>query len=138
MENINKLICYLIAISNFAKDIHYTVKGEAFYSKHELADRIYNGLNDFVDQLKETCILGNNQEPLSSIAYLENTIPLIPLLAIEDKANFVSLKELLEETLVHTQMMLQDKDNPRGEVSLVDNIAQDLQQKLGLVNLQVK
>ena len=30
------------------------------------------------------------------------------------------------------------KDMTRGESSLIDNISQDLQQKLGLVNLQVK
>ena len=36
------------------------------------------------------------------------------------------------------QEMLTDNNTARAEVSLVDGIAQDLQQKLGLVNLQVK
>lgn len=138
MGNVNKLICYLIAIQNFAKDIHYSCHGEAFYAKHLLADRIQDGLYNFIDNLKEICLLGNQIIPLSSIQYLNDSIPLIPEIDINnDKANFEAMQNLLEESLLHMQMML-NEETPRGEVSLVDSIAQDLQQKLGLVNMQVK
>lgn len=132
------LICYLVAIANYAKDIHYTCRGEAFYAKHLLADRIYGGLYDFTDQIKETCILGNDTMPLPSGEYLSRATSLIPELTDSDKTNFEHMQKLLIDSLVLMQEMLQDTDTPRAEVSLVDGIAQDLQQKLGLVNLQVK
>jgi DNA-binding ferritin-like protein len=138
MENINKLICCLMAIQYFAKDIHYSCKGEAFYGKHLLADRIYDGLDDFIDGIKETCLLGNDILPLHSGEYLIRATSLIPAIEYNDKKDFESMQKLLVDCLVLMQEMLQEKDTPRAEVSLVDGIAQNLQQKLGLVNLQVK
>lgn len=138
MENINKLICYLLAIVNFAKDIHYTCKGEAFYSKHLLADRIQDGLYDFIDGIKETCLLGNDILPLPSGEYLSGAANLLPQVEDDDKKNFLAMQNLLTDCLALMQKMLMDTETPRAEVSLVDGIAQDLQQKLGLVNLQVR
>lgn len=135
MENINQLICYLLAIASYAKDIHYTVHNEAFYGKHLLADRIYDGLYDFMDLLKETCLLCNEIEPLPSGEYLSRATSLIPPVIDNDKTNFENMKNLLLEAL---SLMDSMKDMTRGESSLIDNISQDLQQKLGLVNLQVK
>lgn len=138
MDSINQLIYYLIAIQNYAKDIHYNCKGEAFYSKHLLADRIQEGLYDFIDQLKEVYFLGNNILPLPSGEYLAMAMSLLPPVEAGDKKNFEHIKALIEDCLTHTQKMLQEKDTPRAEVSLVDSIAQDLQGKLGLINRQIK
>ena len=138
MDNVNKLIAYLEAIAAFAKDIHYTCKGDAFYGKHLLADRIQDGLRDFIDSIKETCILGNNLLPLPSGEYMAMAMNLLPPVETDDKKNFENMKNLIENALVHMQRMLQDEETARGEVSLVDGIAQDLQGKLGLVNRQVK
>lgn len=91
MEKINKLIAYLIAIANYAKDIHYSCKGEAFYSKHLLADRIQDGLYDFIDQIKETCLLGNDILPLPSGEYLAMAMNLLPPLENDDKKNFQAM-----------------------------------------------
>lgn len=137
MEKINTLIAYLIAIANFAKDIHYTCRGEAFYGKHLLADRIQDGLYNFVDQIKETCLLGNDIEPQQSGEYLIKAANLIPKLSNSDKTNFEKMQKLLIDCLILMQEMLKETDTPRAEVSLVDGIAQDLQGKLGLVNRQV-
>lgn len=135
MEQINKLICFLLAIENFAKDIHYTCHGEAFYSKHLLVDRIHDGLAAYQDELKETYILGNGLTPGSSAFYLRGAIDLIPDVTIEDKQNFSNMQFLITDTLQHIDGI---KNLTNGEQSLVDDIAKNLQQKLGLVNLQVK
>ena len=137
MEKNNKLICYLIAIQNFAKDIHYSCKGDAFYGKHLLVDRIYDGLDDFIDGIKETCLLGNDILPLPSGEYMARAMNLLPPLEQDDKKNFQAMQKLLIDCLVLMQEMLQETDTPRAEVSLVDGIAQNLQGKLGLVNRQV-
>ena len=132
-----KLICYLVAIQNFAKDIHYTCGGDAFYGKHLLADRIYDGLDDFIDGIKETCLLGNDILPLPSGEYMVRAMNLLPALEPDDQKNFEAMQKLLIDCLVLMQEMLQEKDTPRAEESLIDGIAQDLQGKLGLVNRQV-
>lgn len=138
MDSVNQLICYLIAIASYAKDIHYSCKGEAFYGKHLLADRIYDGLYDSIDSLIEVCILGNDEQPLPYSEYNVRAANLVRLISNDDKENFKQMKSLLEEALLHMQKMLQEEGNPRAEVSLVDGIAQDLQGKLGLVNRQVR
>lgn len=125
----------MLAIANYAKDIHYTCHGEAFYAKHLLADRIYDGLYDFIDLLKETCLLGNEIEPLPSGEYLSRATSLIKPITDNDKTNFDNMKDLLVDALA---IMDEMKDMTRAESSLIDNISQDLQQKVGLVNLQVK
>ncbi len=135
MEKINLLICYLLAIQNFAKDIHYSCHGESFYGKHLFADRIQDGLYDYIDQLKEVCLLGNEIEPLPSGEYLSRATSLIPLKSDSDLNNFKSMKDLLIETLA----LIEGLDNlTKGEENLIGSIAQDLQQMLGLVNRQAK
>ena len=135
MESINKFIEYLIAISNFAKDIHYNSKGEAFYSKHLLADRIQENLSEYIDQIKEIFFLASDKEPLPSGEYLSRATSLIPEIAPEDKANFKSMQNLIVVTLQHIEGLT---ELTKGEENLIGAIAQDLQNSLGLVNLQVK
>lgn len=138
MDNINLLIAYLEAIARYAKDIHYSCKGPDFYGKHLFADRIYSGLDEFIDGIKEICFLGNDILPLPSGEYMTRAKNLLPAVEPDDKKNFQNMQKLLTDALVLMQKMLQEKDTPRAEVSLIDGIAQDLQGKLGLVNRQVK
>lgn len=135
MDKINTLIEYLIAISNFAKDIHYNCKGESFYSKHLLADRINDNLNDHIDSIKELFFMAADKTPLPSGEYLSRATSLIPQVEKTDKANFKSMQNLLVNTLQHIETLT---DLTRGESSLIDAVAQDLQSSLALVNFQIK
>lgn len=134
MDKANHLICSLIAIQNFCKDIHYNCKGDAFYSKHLLADRIQNNISDYIDRIKEVSFLGNDEKTLPSGEYLSRATSLIPEIAEEDKENFKSLENLI----VNTLMSLQDMDATMGEDNLYGTIAEDLQNSLGLINRQIK
>lgn len=135
MENINNLICYLIALQNFCKDIHYNSKGDAFYSKHLLADKVQENVSDYIDRIKEVSILGNDEETLPSGEYLSRATSFIPEISIYDKENFKSLEILL----VHILTLIQNI-NPatKGEDNLYGAIAEDLQNSLGLINRQIK
>lgn len=135
MENINKLIEYLLAVANFAKDIHYSAKGEAFYSKHLLCDRISENIYDYIDSIKEIFFLAADKEPLPSGEYLSRATSLIPQIAEDDKTNFTSLSILLEAALQDIEKI---KDLTKGEENLIGAIAENLQTSLGLVNRQVK
>lgn len=135
MENINTLIEYLIAIQNFAKDIHYNCKGEAFYSKHLLADRIEENISDYIDQIKEVFFMASFKEPLPSGEYLSRATSLIPQIDPSDKYNFRSMQNLLTNTLQHIETI---QDLTKGEENLIGAIAENLQTSLGLVNNQIK
>lgn len=135
MENINKLIEYLLAVANFAKDIHYSAKGEAFYSKHLLCDRISENIYDYIDSIKEIFFLAADKEPLPSGEYLSRATSLIPQIAEDDRTNFTSLSILLEAALQDIEKI---KDLTKGEENLIGAIAENLQTSLGLVNRQVK
>lgn len=134
MESINKLIAQLIAICNYSKDIHYNCKGDSFYGKHLLADRVQENINEYIDQIKEICILGADKKTLPSGEYLLKATSFIPVVAAEDRANFKSLENLLVNTLA----TIEELDGTKGEENLYGAIAQDLQNSLGLINQQVK
>ncbi|MBQ2285579.1 MAG: hypothetical protein II244_07940 [Clostridia bacterium] len=134
MDNINKLIAELIAICSFCKDIHYNSKGDAFYGKHLLADRVQENINEYIDQIKEICILGNDEKTLPSAEYLLKATSFIPAIQNEDKANFKSLENLL----INTLSLIERMEGTKGEENLYGNIAQDLQNSLGLINRQIK
>lgn len=135
MEKVNNLICSLIAIQNYAKDIHYNCKGDSFYSKHLLADRIQDNLYDYIDQIKEVWFLAANKEPLPSGEYLSRATSLIPQLTEDDKENFRLMENLLTVSLENIEKL---NELTKGEENLVGAIAQDLQTSLGLVNQQIK
>lgn len=131
---INNLICQLIAIQNYCKDIHYNCKGDAFYSKHLLADRVQENISEYIDQVKEVFFLPAFKEPLSSAEYLRKAAAIIPPIE-DDRANFTSLAKLLTLAL---QEIEEIKGLTVGEENLIGTIAQDLQNSLGLVNMQFK
>jgi len=134
-DNFNKLILYLLAVANFAKDIHYSCHGESFYGKHLFADRIQENLYKYIDQIKEICLLGNDIEPLSSIEYLRKASSIIPIKNSDDRTNFKEMQNLMIESLSLIDNM---PNMTKGEENLIGNIAQDIQNNLGLINLQVK
>jgi DNA-binding ferritin-like protein len=129
MNRIDTLIAYLFSIQAFAKDIHYSAKGEAFYSKHLLADEIYKGIDEHIDSLIETCIL-----PFDESYRIFNFWEAAIIKIRNKEISFESLRELIVETLEYI-----DKTNgsSQGEQALIDNVAQDLQRKLGLITRQV-
>ena len=132
MDKIDLLIAYLFAIQAFAKDIHYSAKGEAFYSKHLLADEIYKGIDEQIDALIETCIMPYYAVRIS---YFWNIAKdLIPDLTDDDSINFDNLRKLCAKAV---DLMNKIEVDIKGEQSLIDNIAQELQRKLGLITRQV-
>lgn len=127
MEKINNLIIYLTAISNYAKDIHYNCTGENFYGNHLFADRINENLSEYIDQLKEICLLGHNIKPLKSSEYLAQAANKIP-----QDINFSQMSELILNTLSLIETITEVS---KGDENLLGAIAQDLQNNLGLINI---
>ena len=124
---IDRLIIYLLAVSNYAKDIHYNCKGDNFYGNHIFADRIGENLNGYIDSLKEICLLGHNLKPLKSKDYLRQAAEVIP-----DGADFKAIRKLMLDTLSITEAIT---DVSKGDENLIGAIAQDLQNNVGLINI---
>lgn len=116
---INSLIAALLAIANYAKDIHYNCGGKNFYGNHLFADRIQENLAEFIDQLKEICLLGHSLKPLRSSEYLSQASGLIP-----SEINFSQMKTLILNALALIESI---SDISKGDENLIGNIAQDLQ-----------
>lgn len=134
-NKIDSLIVSLLAIANFAKDIHYNCKGEAFYSKHLLCDRVSDNLYNFMDDIKEVCFMAAGKSPLASADYLRLATEQIPELQRDDIDNFLSLNNLLLSTLEKIEDI---KGLTKGEENIIGAIAQDLQTSLALINSQIK
>ena len=135
MEQFNLLISILIAICNYAKDIHYNVKGSAFYGKHLFADVILDGIDEVIDDIRENILLGNGVEPLHSSKYLRAAAELVPPIAPDDRTNFVMMKGLVDRV----RGMIKGMDAPsRGANSLLDSIGEHMDKMSGLLFLQVK
>lgn len=127
---IDSLIIYLLAISNYAKDIHYNCGGKNFYGNHLFADRIQDSISEFIDQLKEVCLLGHSIKPLHSSEYLTKASKIIPI-----EINFNEMKGLIINTL---ELIEAINNASKGDDNLIGNIAQDLQNNLGLINIMLE
>ena len=127
------ILARLTAIQQYAKDIHYTAKGNSFYAVHLLMDRVADGLDDFSDSLKETHYLGGGELPPQSKEVLRLAIAYIPVLT-DTREDLTRLGSLISSTL---DALGETMGNGRADASLLDNIAQDLKLKLGLINRQV-
>ena len=132
-EQFDNLIVNLMVIQEFSKDIHYTCHGEGFFGKHLLVDK-FNFYDD-IDLIKECCLLGNGDRPLSSKEYIEQAmIKLVPPSLKDDKANFEHLGDRIFEVLEQIDQM---QDLSRADENVIGGIAQKLQQYKGLINLQL-
>lgn len=126
-NKIDNLITHLMAISHYAKDTHYNCSGDNFYSNHLFADRITDNLNDYIDQVKEICLLGHKISPLHSDEYLSRAAKLVPT-----GADFRQMRELLTDTL---EIIEHITGVSKGDDNLLGAIAQDLQNNIGLINI---
>lgn len=126
-EDIDNLIVNLLAISNYAKDIHYNCSGANFYGNHLFADRIAENLSDYIDQLKEICLLGHQLKPLGSSVYLVRASKIIPA-----DISFGSMRGLLINTLTLIENI---QGISKGDENLLGAIAQDIQNNVGLINI---
>lgn len=124
---IDRLIIGLMAISNYAKDIHYNCSGDNFYGNHLFADRIQDNLSDYIDQLKEICLLGHKINPLHSSEYLKSAAEIVP-----NGADFRQMRDLMIDVL---EVIEHITGVSKGDDNLISAIAQDLQNNIGLINI---
>lgn len=128
-DEINDLIVRLLVIANYAKDLHYNCQGDNFYGNHLLSDKIQENMYEYIDQLKEVCLLGRGIKTLHSTEYLEKAVIKLP-----KDISFSTLRNLLANTLDSIENI---ENTSKGDENLLGNIAQDLQNSIGLLNIML-
>lgn len=122
-------IARLEAIYYTAKDIHYTAKGEPFYGIHILMDKITDGIQEQIDDLKETYFLNKGTIPTNA-EILQMALRLMPEITDDTIENIRSLSDLmggLDENLGEMDGFT------CGVRSLLDDIARSIEKKKGLL-----
>lgn len=126
-NNFDSLIIHLLAIANFAKDIHYNCIGDNFYENHLLADRFADNIYKYIDQVKEVCLIGHQLKPKKSSEYLTEAAKIIPLVI-----GFRQMRELMLNTLNVIESIV---NISKGDENVLGEIAQDIQNNVGLLNI---
>lgn len=126
-QDFDNLIIHLLAIANYAKDIHYNCSGPNFYGDHLFADRFIGDIYEYIDQIKEICLLGHNKKPLHSSEYLKQAGEIVPA-----GADFKSMRVLMIDTLIIIENL---RELSKGDENLLGAIAQDIQNNVGLINI---
>ncbi len=126
-QDFDNLIIHLLAIANYAKDIHYNCSGPNFYGDHLFADRFIGDIYEYIDQIKEICLLGHNKKPLHSSEYLKQASEIVPA-----GADFKSMRTLMIDTLIIIENL---RELSKGDENLLGAIAQDIQNNVGLINI---
>lgn len=133
-----ELLVLLIAIQRVAKEAHYRALGEDFWSDHLLADRIFDGLEDLMDEIQENYFMGEEEaNPTQKIIYTEAS-RLMP-------ETFSSVKDLFEVVdgfimrgIFLTTELSKSSDITAGDSDLLGRICGDLQKKHGFLIKRLK
>ena len=126
------ILILLIAIQRTAKDIHYHARGANFWGDHLLADKIFDGLEDLMDQIQENYFLGHEEEAVPQKILYEQASKRMSAFN-ELSAMFKNLDDLIFECIRLIQSIPADAQTA-GDSDLLGRIRSDLQQKHGFLH----
>lgn len=116
-----------------AKDLHYTVRGESFYSNHEFMDRVQKELSDFVDEIKENYFMARDEVvPTNKAIYTE------AIGRLKDSYSVQDLVEALKTALYAVEQASKCKDLYQGDTDLLGRISSNLLNSYGLAQRILK
>ena len=126
-----KLLSMLYALRFGVSDVHYYVKGDDFWGDHKFADDLRSDIMEWIDQINEVCFLGSQKETPYSKDIITDSLQYIPVKTQDSELLFRNVRELIFDILSHIESLL--PDSTAGEANLVGGIAQELQQRYGLL-----
>lgn len=134
-----RVLCFLLAIQRQAKEIHYHAKGDCFWSDHLLADRIYDGLDDLMDEIQENYYLGKEEEAPSQKDLLIEASEEVNDASGDIKMDFEHLDSLIVACIARIESITEDDENlTAGDNDLLGRICSDLQKKHGFLVRRIK
>ena len=134
-----RVLCFLLAIQRQAKEIHYHAKGGCFLSDHLLADRIYDGLDDLIDEIQENYYLGKEEEAPSQKDLLIEASEEVNDASGDIKMDFEHLDSLIMSCIARIESIIEANENlTAGDNDLLGRICSDLQKKHGFLVRRIK
>ncbi len=128
----------LMAIQRTAKGIHYHTGGAQFYGDHLLADRIYDDLDDLIDEIQENYFLGKEEDAPAQKDLLKGAAELVPDETEDMKLAFTALDQLILDGINTLQTTSELSALTVGDNDLIGRICSDLQKKHGFVWRRLK
>ena len=132
MEELFELLKTLYLIRFYSKDIHYNAKGSDFWGDHLLADKVFDGLDGFIDAINETLYLGYELTAPYSKDVLRAVYDDLPPISTDISLMWNNLYRLLGYCLDVIEKIRAEYETPALS-SLLDGISQDIQAKRGLI-----
>ena len=131
------LLVYLTAVAGLAKDLHYTLSGESFYGNHLLMDRIYDGLYDFVDEIKENYFMYQGLDVPSSKDIFERTAAILENIETTGQ-KMRSLFEFMRDVIYLCDQYAHKDKYDCGDNDLLGRIASKMKNNVGLLRKVVE
>lgn len=133
-----KVLMILLAIQRASKGVHYHTAGSQFFSDHLLADRIYDGLDDLIDEIQENYFLGKEEDAPSQKELLKGATELVPEETEDMKIAFTKLDKLLLSGINELETVSELSALTVGDNDLIGRICSDLQKKHGFLWRRLK
>ena len=132
------ILVYLLAIEKTAKGIHYLCKGQNFFSDHLLADRIQDGLDEFMDEIQEIYYLGKEEDAPQPSQVLASAGAMVPELTDDIEEDFKKLEKIMLSCIDEIETASKLTATTCGDNDLLGRIGSDIQQKHGFVWRRLK
>lgn len=133
-----ELLVLLIVIQRVAKETHYRAVGENFWSDHLLADRIFEGLEDLMDEIQENYFMGEEEaNPTQKRIYTEAS-SMMPESFSSVKDLFAVLDGFIMRGIFLATELSKASDITAGDSDLLGRICGDLQKKHGFIVKRLK
>ena len=137
-EYMFNILVYLLSIEKTAKGIHYLCKGSNFWADHLLADKIQDGLSDFMDEIQEIAYLGKEQDAPQPAQVLASAGALVPKLDEDIEEDFRKLDKLILSCIDEIETSSKLEAITSGDNDLLGRICADIQQKHGFIWRRLK
>ena len=133
-----KVLVYLLAIQHHAKNIHYNCGGSTFWADHLLADKVFDGIQDLMDEINENYFMGKEEKTPQQTKLLEDASELVPD-AVEDMTvAFAQLDKLIISCIDELETVSALESITVGDNDLIGRICSDLQKKHGFLWRRLK
>ena len=133
-----KILVYLLAIQHHAKNIHYHCAGSTFWADHLLADKVFDGLQDLMDEINEKYYMGKEESTPQQTRLLEDAAELVPEAIDDMTVAFKQLDSLILSCIDELETVAELESLTVGDNDLIGRIGSDMQQKHGFLWRRLK
>lgn len=141
----NELLSLIVAVKILSEDLHYRSKGTAFYALHILADKVKEGLDGTMDELRESYYMGDRmQEPPCTCEIYSDAIARVNSVRNNilcdgidmNKCLVLRLKDAVHTLFCYIETLKSSnvENMTSGTIAILDNLSASMTVKHGLLD----